>query len=42
MATQKRVIWTRAARDLLFERVAAKFGPYSTWKKATSPGKELD
>jgi hypothetical protein len=38
MATQRKVIWTRAARDLLFETVVAKFGPYSTWKKAGSPG----
>jgi choline dehydrogenase-like flavoprotein len=29
---QKKVIWSRAARDLLFETVVSKFGPHLTWK----------
>jgi hypothetical protein len=37
-----KIIWTRAARDLLFETLVAKFGPHSTWEKATSPGKGQD
>jgi hypothetical protein len=38
----RKQIWTPAARDLLFETLVAKFGPYSTRKKVDSPGNGKD
>jgi hypothetical protein len=38
----KQVIWTAAARQLLFERLVAEFGPYSVWAGSGSPGRGLD
>jgi hypothetical protein len=38
----QREIWTRAARDLLFQSLVKRFGPYSGWEKTSSPGRGLD
>ena len=32
-------IWSRTARDLLFEELVKQFGPYKTWKRAEYPSK---
>jgi hypothetical protein len=36
------VIWTAAARQFLFERLVAEFGPYSEWTSSGMPGRGLD
>jgi hypothetical protein len=41
-AAGKKTIWTRAARELLFERLVARFGPYAEWEKGHAPGHGLD
>jgi hypothetical protein len=35
----KPTIWTRIARDLLFEAVKDQFGPYNTWKHPEYPSR---
>jgi hypothetical protein len=39
MSTMK---WTPAARTFLFEAIVAKFGPYETWEKSSTPGNGKD
>jgi hypothetical protein len=41
-STGQREIWTRPARDLLFQTLVKKFGPYSNWEKSGSPGNGRD
>lgn len=39
----KRIIWTKAALEFLFEEVTERFGPYETWEKVQQwPGHNLD
>jgi hypothetical protein len=38
----RKVIWTRAASDLLYETLVERFGAYKEWEKRTSPGRGLD
>ena len=42
METKRKIIWTRAARDLLYQRAIELFGPYSEWKNNRSPGRGMD
>jgi hypothetical protein len=35
-------IWTKTARQLLFETLVARFEPLAKWEKRTSPGNGLD
>jgi hypothetical protein len=35
-------IWTGDVRRVLYKRLVQLFGPYEDWKKANSPGGELD
>ena len=42
MEKARKIIWTRAAMELLYEAVVTRFGPYKTWEKASSPGRGLD
>ena len=42
METKRKIIWTRAARDLLYQRAIELFGPYSKWENNRSPGRGMD
>jgi hypothetical protein len=35
-------IWTDARRQMLFEELVERFGPYSQWEKGCKPGRGLD
>lgn len=36
------MIWTKTARDLLFEELVRQFGPLSKWERKSTPGNGKD